>query len=48
MTGLRTIEFKACAPVPRPEDRPWGIRDFVVVDPTGVPWRIGQGIEEAS
>jgi catechol 2,3-dioxygenase-like lactoylglutathione lyase family enzyme len=25
-----------------PEDRPWGIRDFVLVDPTGVLWRIGQ------
>ena len=27
-----------------PEDRPWGIRDFVLVDPTGVMWRIGQNI----
>jgi catechol 2,3-dioxygenase-like lactoylglutathione lyase family enzyme len=27
-----------------PEDRPWGLRDFVVVDPTGVLWRIGQNI----
>jgi uncharacterized glyoxalase superfamily protein PhnB len=27
-----------------PEDRPWGIRDFVLVDPTGVLWRIGQNI----
>ena len=25
-----------------PADRPWGIRDFIVVDPTGVMWRIGQ------
>jgi catechol 2,3-dioxygenase-like lactoylglutathione lyase family enzyme len=25
-----------------PEDRPWGLRDFVIVDPTGVLWRIGQ------
>lgn len=25
-----------------PEDRPWGMRDFVLVDPTGVLWRIGQ------
>ena len=30
-----------------PEDRPWGIRDFVVVDPTGVLWRIGQSIANA-
>lgn len=29
-----------------PEDRPWGIRDFCVDDPTGVLWRIGQAIEE--
>jgi len=27
-----------------PEDRPWGLRDFVIVDPTGVLWRIGQSI----
>jgi uncharacterized glyoxalase superfamily protein PhnB len=27
-----------------PADRPWGIRDFVIVDPTGVLWRIGQNI----
>jgi uncharacterized glyoxalase superfamily protein PhnB len=29
-----------------PEDRPWGLRDFVLVDPTGVLWRIGQNIEK--
>lgn len=28
-----------------PEDRPWGIRDFVLDDPTGVLWRIGQSID---
>jgi len=27
-----------------PDDRPWGIRDFTVDDPTGVLWRIGQNI----
>jgi catechol 2,3-dioxygenase-like lactoylglutathione lyase family enzyme len=27
-----------------PADRPWRIRDFVVSDPTGVLWRIGQNI----
>ena len=27
-----------------PEDRPWGMRDFTVDDPTGVLWRIGQNI----
>jgi catechol 2,3-dioxygenase-like lactoylglutathione lyase family enzyme len=25
-----------------PADRPWHMRDFVLVDPTGVLWRIGQ------
>lgn len=28
-----------------PEDRPWGIREFVLDDPTGVLWRIGQSID---
>jgi catechol 2,3-dioxygenase-like lactoylglutathione lyase family enzyme len=27
-----------------PEDRPWVIRDFVLTDPTGVMWRIGQNM----
>jgi len=27
-----------------PVDQPWGIRDFVLTDPTGVLWRIGQVI----
>jgi catechol 2,3-dioxygenase-like lactoylglutathione lyase family enzyme len=27
-----------------PEDRPWGLRDFVIVDPTGVLRRIAQSI----
>jgi uncharacterized glyoxalase superfamily protein PhnB len=27
-----------------PQDRPWGLRDFPLVDPTGVLWRIGQNI----
>lgn len=27
-----------------PADRDWGLRDFVVVDPTGVLWRIGHNI----
>lgn len=30
-----------------PEDRPWGIRDFTIDDPTSVLWRIGQSIESA-
>ena len=34
-----------------PEDRPWGIRDFTINDPTSVLWRIGQsidGVEQAT
>lgn len=31
-----------------PADRPWGMRDFVIVDPTSVLWRIGQSIGEPS
>ncbi|MBV9066643.1 MAG: VOC family protein [Methylobacteriaceae bacterium] len=27
-----------------PSDKWWGMRDFVIVDPTGVLWRIGQNI----
>nr|WP_251010751.1 VOC family protein [Variovorax paradoxus] len=31
-----------------PQDQPWGIRDFCIVDPTGVLWRIGQSLEDSS
>ena len=27
-----------------PDDRPWGIRDFTLIDPSGVLWRIGHVI----
>ncbi len=27
-----------------PQNQPWGIRDFLIADPTGVLWRIGQVI----
>jgi len=30
-----------------PSDKPWGLLDFVIADPTGVLWRIGQTIEPA-
>jgi catechol 2,3-dioxygenase-like lactoylglutathione lyase family enzyme len=30
-----------------PADRSWGLRDFVLNDPSGVLWRIGQNIEPA-
>jgi hypothetical protein len=29
-----------------PQDQPWGIRDFVLFDPTGVMWRIGTNKEQ--
>ena len=32
------------ADVGSPEDRPWAMRDFILFDPTGVLWRIGQNI----
>ena len=41
--GLAT---KYSVMVEPPADRSWGIRDFVVVDPTGVLWRIGQNIPQ--
>ena len=28
-----------------PEDRPWGMRDFTLIDPSGVLWRIAQNID---
>ena len=27
-----------------PADRPWGMRDFVLFDPTGVLWRVGHNL----
>jgi uncharacterized glyoxalase superfamily protein PhnB len=40
----RKIASKYGTKTEPPEDRPWGLRDFVLVDPTGVLWRIGQNI----
>jgi len=31
-----------------PADRPWGLRDFVLFDPAGVMWRIGEPVDRAS
>jgi hypothetical protein len=28
--------------VEKPADRPWGLRDFPLIDPSGALWRIGQ------
>jgi hypothetical protein len=33
--------------VESPSDKPWGIRDFAILDPSGVARRIGQNIDEA-
>lgn len=41
------LEKKYGVRVNPPEDRPWGIRDFTIDDPTSVLWRIGQSIESA-
>ena len=30
--------------VGEPEDRPWGMRDFTLIDPSGVLWRIAQNL----
>lgn len=27
------------------EQQPWGMRDFVIIDPSGVLWRIGQNTD---
>lgn len=29
-----------------PENRPWGMRDFTLFDPSGVLWRIGQNLPQ--
>lgn len=42
------IAAKYSVKIEPPEDRPWGLRDFVLVDPTGVLWRIGQNIKSAN
>jgi uncharacterized glyoxalase superfamily protein PhnB len=28
-----------------PQDQPWGMRDFVLFDPSGVLWRIGHNLD---
>jgi catechol 2,3-dioxygenase-like lactoylglutathione lyase family enzyme len=41
------LTFRYGVSAEAPADKPWGIRDFVITDPTGVLWRIGQSIEPA-
>ena len=42
----RGLESKYQVKAEPPADRPWGLRDFIIVDPTGVLWRIGQNMPE--
>src|SRR5438094_892761 len=32
--------------VEKPSDKPWGMRDFPLIDPSGVLWRIGERLAE--
>ncbi len=34
--------------VEKPADRPWGLRDFPLIDPSGALWRIGQRLAKVS
>jgi len=38
------IEERFGVQMGRPEDRPWGMRDFTLFDPSGVLWRIAQSL----
>ncbi|KAF0815077.1 hypothetical protein IGB42_00154 [Andreprevotia sp. IGB-42] len=38
------IDKYAVRTVP-PQDQPWGMRDFVIIDPSGVLWRIAQNTD---
>ena len=31
-----------------PQDQPWAMRDFVLIDPTGVLWRIGHNLPRST
>ena len=47
LVEARGIAAKYGVKAEPPSDRPWGLRDFVIVDPTGVLWRIGQNTPSA-
>ena len=40
----RRLQSKYRIMLEPPADRSWGLRDFVITDPTGVLWRIGENI----
>jgi catechol 2,3-dioxygenase-like lactoylglutathione lyase family enzyme len=33
--------------VEAPSDKPWGMRDFAFIDPSGVMWRVGQPLRKS-
>lgn len=41
----RQIAEKYHVNVTEPEERPWGMRDFVLIDPSGVLWRIAENTD---
>ncbi|MEM9805117.1 MAG: VOC family protein [Cyanobacteria bacterium P01_D01_bin.56] len=43
----RKIDERYDVSLGEPEDREWKIRDFTLIDPTGVLWRIGNNIDKA-
>ncbi len=43
-TRSNKIAEKYDVDIGEPEDRDWGLRDFTLIDPTGVLWRIGHQI----
>jgi catechol 2,3-dioxygenase-like lactoylglutathione lyase family enzyme len=38
----RGLQSKYDIKLEPPADRPWGMRDFIITDPTGVLWRIAE------
>lgn len=42
--GERSIAERFKVAISAPEDRPWDIRDFTLIDPSGVLWRIGHSL----
>lgn len=42
--SLRLVEEFGCS-LGEPQDRPWGMRDFTLLDPSGVLWRIGHELD---
>ncbi len=38
----RVVEDFGAKLLEPPTDRPWGLRDFAMADPSGVLWRVGQ------